>query len=125
MIFNQENLDRSYEFLFMGSLFILSVLLIFCIYRAAKGPRIADRLLSINMCGTMTITAICILAVLLGEDYLVDIRLLVCHDQLSGGGGFVPDLQRRLPGQKRRQECRPFGGHGVYGPGGFPCILNG
>jgi multicomponent Na+:H+ antiporter subunit F len=76
MIFNQENLDRSYEFLFMGSLFILSVLLIFCIYRAAKGPRIADRLLSINMCGTMTITAICILAVLLGEDYLVDIGLL-------------------------------------------------
>lgn len=76
MIFNQANLDKAYDLLFSGSLFLLAFLFFFCIVRAIKGPRIADRLLSINMGGTMTITAIAILAVFLNEDYLVDISLL-------------------------------------------------
>lgn len=76
MIFNQANLDKAYALLFFASLFLLAFLFFFCIIRAIKGPRIADRLLSINMGGTMTITAIAILAVFLEEDYLVDISLL-------------------------------------------------
>lgn len=76
MIFNEANLEKAYDLLFSSALFLLSFLFLFCIIRAIKGPRIADRLLSINMGGTMTITVIAILAVLLEEDYLVDISLL-------------------------------------------------
>ncbi|NCB42519.1 MAG: sodium:proton antiporter [Clostridia bacterium] len=66
----------AHDVLLIGSLFLLAVLLLFCLIRAIIGPRIADRLLSINMGATMTIAAIAILAVLLDEDYLVDISLL-------------------------------------------------
>ncbi len=76
MSFNYIPLEGAYHVLLIGSLFLLAFLLLFCIIRAIKGPRIADRLLSINMSATMTIAAIAILAVLLDEDYLVDISLL-------------------------------------------------
>lgn len=76
MNFEQATLMRAQDFLLIGSLFLLAFMLLFCIIRAIKGPRIADRLLSINMSATMTITAIAILAVLLDEDYLIDISLL-------------------------------------------------
>jgi multicomponent Na+:H+ antiporter subunit F len=76
MNFEYIALARAYELLLVGALFLLVFLLLFCIIRAIKGPRIADRLLSINMGATMTIAVIAILAVLLNEDYLVDISLL-------------------------------------------------
>ena len=76
MSFQYTALEQAYEILLTGALFLLAFLLLFCIIRAIKGPRIADRLLSINMSATMTIAAIAILAVLLKEDYLVDISLL-------------------------------------------------
>lgn len=76
MSFKYIPLGRAYEILLVGALLLLAFLLLFCIIRAIKGPRIADRLLSINMSATMTIAAIAILAVLLKEDYLVDISLL-------------------------------------------------
>ncbi len=68
MSFNYIPLEGAYHVLLIGSLFLLAFLLLFCIIRAIKGPRIADRLLSINMSATMTIAAIAILAVLLDED---------------------------------------------------------
>lgn len=76
MSVEQAALARAYDYLLTGALFLLAFLLLFCIIRAIIGPRIADRLLSINMGATMTIAAIAILAVLLDEDYLVDISLL-------------------------------------------------
>ena len=76
MIFVSEGLQKAYEILLIGALYLLGVLLFFCILRTIRGPRVADRILSVNMGGTMTITAITILAVILDEGYLVDISLL-------------------------------------------------
>ena len=47
-----------------------------CLFRAIQGPRIADRIVSINMICTLTMTMICILAAMLGEGYLVDVALI-------------------------------------------------
>ena len=44
--------------------------------RAMLGPRFTDRIVAINMISTQTIMIICILAFLLGEQYLVDIGLV-------------------------------------------------
>ena len=53
-----------------------AVLLILCLIRAVIGPRIADRLVAVNMITTMVTVMIAILAVLKNESYLVDICLI-------------------------------------------------
>ena len=70
-----ELLNR-FDWLFYGILIVQAVLLLFCLIRAVIGPRIADRLVSVNMITTMVTVMIAILAVLKGEGYLVDICLI-------------------------------------------------
>ena len=70
------NLADAYHAFYMAVLVCLSVLTLFCLFRAIQGPRIADRIVSINMICTLTMTMICILAAMLGEGYLVDVALI-------------------------------------------------
>lgn len=69
-------LIQQFEWLFYGALSILAVMQIFCLIRAVIGPRIADRLVAVNMITTMVIVMISVLAVLKDESYLVDICLI-------------------------------------------------
>ncbi len=55
---------------------ILSILLFLCLVRAIIGPKIADRIVSVNMMGTITIVIIAVLTVLLNEGYLADICII-------------------------------------------------
>lgn len=48
----------AYAFLYNGTLIVIGVLLLFCLIRAIRGPRIADRVISINMMGTLIVIAI-------------------------------------------------------------------
>ncbi len=57
-------------------LVILSIMLFFCLLRACLGPTVADRLVSINMMGTIVIVIIAILAIMMNEGYLADISLI-------------------------------------------------
>lgn len=59
-----------------GALILLACLLFACLLRAVKGPRVGDRLVAVNMMGTMVMVIIAILALLLSEGYLVDICLI-------------------------------------------------
>ena len=65
-----------FDWIFYGILSIQAVLLILCLVRAVIGPKIADRLVAVNMITTMVTVMISILAVLKGEGYLVDICLI-------------------------------------------------
>lgn len=65
-----------YHYIYIAFLIILAVMLFPCLIRAIKGPRIADRLVSVNMMGTMVMVMIAILALLLNEGYLVDVCLV-------------------------------------------------
>ena len=69
-------MSRAYDLLFTGALLALGVLMIACLVRAILGPRVADRLVSINMTGTIAIMMISILAVMLKEGYLLDIAVI-------------------------------------------------
>ena len=69
-------LIQQFEWLFYGVLSILALMQIFCLIRAVIGPRIADRLVAVNMITTMVIVMIGVLAVLKDESYLVDICLI-------------------------------------------------
>lgn len=65
-----------YHYIYITALIILAIMLFACLARAIKGPRIADRLVSVNMMGTMVIVMIAILALMLNEGYLVDVCLV-------------------------------------------------
>ena len=69
-------LINRFDWIFYGILTILAVLLILCLIRAVIGPRIADRLVAVNMITTMVTVMIALLAVLKDEGYLVDICLI-------------------------------------------------
>ena len=69
-------MSAAYETLFTVTLSILGVLLFPCLLRAIRGPRIADRVVGINMIGTIIIMMIAILSLMLEEGYLVDIAII-------------------------------------------------
>ncbi len=65
-----------YHYIYITILLILAVMLFVCLARAIRGPRIADRLVSVNMMGTMVMVMIAVLALMLNEGYLVDVCLV-------------------------------------------------
>ena len=69
-------LEQAYEVLFVAALIVLAVFLVLSLLRAIMGPRVTDRIVAINMMGTLTLTIIAILAVMKQEGYLVDICLI-------------------------------------------------
>ena len=69
-------LIQQYSTLFYGILCVLAVMLVLCLIRAVIGPRIADRLIAVNMMGTMVMVMISMLAVVKDQGYLVDICLI-------------------------------------------------
>ncbi len=69
-------LMQSYSWIFMAALVFLAFLIILCLIRAIIGPTIADRVVAVNMMGTMVMVIIAILALLFSEGYLVDICLI-------------------------------------------------
>ena len=69
-------MSAAYYTLYMSALVALSLLTVLCLVRAILGPRIADRVVAINMICTLTLCMICVLGVMLGEGYLADVALL-------------------------------------------------
>ena len=66
----------AYQILYTIALIVLALGCLLAMIRAIKGPRIADRVVSVNMIGTMVTVMIAILGVLKGEGYLIDICLI-------------------------------------------------
>lgn len=71
-----EAIKQAYNGLFIICIIVVALLIFLCLCRAIKGPRVADRIVSANMIGTMTIIIIAILSVLLEESYLLDVCLI-------------------------------------------------
>ncbi len=69
-------MDNAYALLMQGAMVILGLCLAVCLYRAFRGPKTADRLVAVNMAGTVTIMLILLLALLKQEDYLLDVALI-------------------------------------------------
>ena len=62
--------------LLIGIMLVYAVLVVLVLIRAVAGPKIADRLMAINMVGTIGIFLMAVVAVKLGEDYLLDISII-------------------------------------------------
>ncbi len=67
---------EAYNLMYNIVLGILGAMLCACLVRAIIGPRIADRIIAINMMGTLVVIIICILAFIMDEGYLADIAMI-------------------------------------------------
>lgn len=70
------SIDLAYQLLFGFALMVLTVLALACLVRCVLGPRISDRVMAINIVGTITVIMVGMFVVLLGEGYLADIALV-------------------------------------------------
>ena len=62
--------------LLIGIMLVYAVLVVLVLIRAVAGPRVADRLMAINMIGTIGIFLMAVISVKLNEDYLLDISII-------------------------------------------------
>lgn len=69
-------INNAYEILYTSALVFIGVAILFALFRAIRGPRIADRIMAINMIGTLAIIALAVLANLLDQAYLLDVSLV-------------------------------------------------
>ena len=69
-------MDDIFALLLTIAMAVLGVCLFVCLFRAFRGPTPADRVIAVNMTGTIVITMILFLSLLLEEGYLVDIALI-------------------------------------------------
>ncbi|MDE5865495.1 MAG: sodium:proton antiporter [Lachnospiraceae bacterium] len=71
-----QGLEQAYHILFVAAMVFLAVMIILCLIRAIRGPKVADRIVATNMMGTMVMVIIAILAIMLDEGYLADICII-------------------------------------------------
>lgn len=69
-------LENCKHFVLIAALIFLAICLVFSFIRSLIGPKIADRIVAVNMIGTQVILIICILAVYFHEGGLVDVALI-------------------------------------------------
>lgn len=69
-------LEAAYQGVLTVLPILLALMVFLCLIRAVKGPKIADRIVAVNMMGTMTMVIIAMLAVKMDEGYLVDICII-------------------------------------------------
>lgn len=69
-------IGHAYDVLLTGAVIVLALLIIVSMVRSVLGPGISDRIIAVNMTGTMIIMIIAILSLYLDENYLVDVCLI-------------------------------------------------
>ena len=67
---------EAYNLLYAIVLICRAVLICLAMIRSIRGPRITDRLIGVNMIGTMVIVVFLVLIVMLHESFLADIALI-------------------------------------------------
>ena len=71
-----DKLTVAYEYLATSIISMIALLIVACLIRSVKGPRVTDRIVAVNSIGTMTIVIIALFSVLLNEAYLLDVCLI-------------------------------------------------
>lgn len=60
----------------IGGMCIMMLVAFACLARAIIGPRVTDRVVALNMIGTLVTMMICVLSYLLEESFLIDVAIL-------------------------------------------------
>ena len=70
------NIEAAYRVLFTSSMGMLALLMLLSLIRCLLGPRISDRVLAINMIGTIALFMIGVMTAFLNEGFLADIAMI-------------------------------------------------
>ena len=68
--------ELAFEYLIIGTLCLLGIGLLFILIKTIIGPRVTDRIVTINMTGTFVTSIIAILSVFLKQSYLSDVCII-------------------------------------------------
>lgn len=60
----------------LAALLVLALLLLTAAIRAVRGPRFTDRIVAVNLISSLAMGMMCLLTLLLNEDFLLDVALL-------------------------------------------------
>lgn len=71
-----ELIQQCYSYLFWGVLVALALCVVAVLVYILKAHLTVDRIIGINLVGTIVVMVIVVLTFLLGEDYLADIALI-------------------------------------------------
>ena len=69
-------IEQCYSYLFWGALVVLAVGILAALVYIIRARLTVDRIIGINLTGTLVAIIIAILAYLLGEDYLADVAIV-------------------------------------------------
>ena len=71
-----EMIQQCYHYLFCGVLVALALAIVVALVYIIRSRLTVDRIIGINLIGTIVVIIIAILTYLLGEDYLADIAII-------------------------------------------------
>lgn len=69
-------IEKCYDILFIGALVVLALCVIAALVYIIRSHFTVDRIIGINLIGTIVTIIICILSLLLDEAYLVDVAII-------------------------------------------------
>ena len=106
--------EFAYGCLYIGVLIVLAALIGLMVVRAIIGPRITDRILSINVLGTLVISAIAVLSRYLDEGYLLDVALIYTMisfvSVLIMASVYIPAVRRKTRKLRKTKNEKRRGG---------------
>lgn len=69
-------IELAYEILITSALIILAICIMAAIIKSIIGPRLTDRIVSVNMVGTSVVSCIVLLTLYLDHSYILDMSLI-------------------------------------------------
>lgn len=97
--------DNAYRMLYTGALTVIGVCLLFVVIRTIASHHVSDKLMTVNMAGTMVTGCIAILAQLLpGEEYLADVCLIYVLISFLSTTVFTGVYINEHLGRKKRKD---------------------
>ena len=69
-------IDTAYRLLFQLTLIAVAAIIITALIRTITGRLTVDKIIGLNMIGTLTVISMLVLTALLGEDYIADIAII-------------------------------------------------
>lgn len=69
-------MEKAYSVLYLVVIIGYALCICGCLLRAIIGPKTMDRIVAVNMIGTMSVIMIAIVSLYLSEDFLLDVDLI-------------------------------------------------
>ena len=70
------NFNAAVSYLLLGGMLFLSIMIFFCLYFMVKVPKLTDKIIATNMISIKAVILIILVALYLGETFLLDVALV-------------------------------------------------